>query len=106
MDADLRETLDLLAWRRRVCEMYRQVRNNPEPAAAWVDWRRSRDDLFRTSPQSPVERRTFDGLSYFDYDPAFRVTARVEAAEAGTWSFDATEGTLVLDCVGRACFTL
>ena len=106
MDADPRETLDLLDWRRRVFEMYRQVRNNADHQAAWVEWRRSRDELFRTSPQSPVERKSFTGLSYFDYDPAFRVVARVEPAESGTWSFEATEGTLVLDCIGRARFTL
>lgn len=106
MDADPRDTLDLLDWRRRVFEMYRQVRNTADHRPAWVEWRRSRDELFRTSPQSPVERSSFAGLSYFDYDPAFCVAARVEPAEAGTWSFDATEGTLVLDCIGRACFTL
>jgi uncharacterized protein (DUF1684 family) len=109
MDAGTGETFDLLNWRRRVFEIYRQVRIAADPEAAWAEWRRSRDDLFRTSPQSPIpsdQRGTFSGLSYFDYDPAFRVAARVEPAEAGTWSFDAAEGTLVLDCVGQAFFTL
>jgi uncharacterized protein (DUF1684 family) len=109
MEADPQETLDLLEWRRGVFEMYRRVRNSPDPQAAWVEWRRSRDALFRTSSQSPIppaERETFGGLSYFDYDPAFRVIARVEPADSGIWSFDATEGTLVLDCAGRASFSL
>jgi uncharacterized protein (DUF1684 family) len=109
MEADPEETLDLLEWRREVFEMYRRVRDTADPHASWVEWRRSRDELFRTSSQSPIppaERKTFGGLSYFDYDPAFRVVARVEPAESGTWSFDATEGTLVLDCAGRARFVL
>jgi uncharacterized protein len=109
VNADPGETLDLLEWRRGVFEMYRGVRNTADHRSAWAGWRRSRDELFRTSPQSPIppdERSTFGGLSYFDYDPAFRVVARVEPAESGTWSFEATEGTLVLDCAGRACFTL
>lgn len=109
MEADAESTLELLDWRRRVFEMYRQVRNRADPEFAWLQWRRSRDELFRTSPQSPIppaERKAFEGLSYFEYDPALRVVARVEPAEAGTWSFDASEGRLVLDCVGRAGFTL
>ncbi len=48
----------------------------------------------------------FQGLVYFDYDPEARVVANLEPAETGTWSFDASEGTLTLDCVARARFSL
>jgi uncharacterized protein (DUF1684 family) len=109
MDHVRAEFLALVDWRRRVFEMYRKVRLGSDPAGAWVEWRESRDELFRSHSQSPippVERASFRGLSYFDYDPAFRVVAQVESVEADTWSFDASEGTLVLDCAARASFTL
>ena len=47
-------------------------------------WRETRDALFRTHPQSPLpaaEREDFEGLDYYDYDPAVRVLAEVKAAE-------------------------
>ncbi|WP_247730559.1 DUF1684 domain-containing protein [Halovivax limisalsi] len=42
--------------------------------------REEKDDFFAEHPQSPIppdERDSFDGLSYFDPDPAYRVTADV-----------------------------
>jgi uncharacterized protein len=101
--------LDLLDWRRRVSDMYRDLRSATDAKAAWADWRTRRDDLFQNHPQSPVpatERESFSGLNYFDYDPAFRVVARVEPVKPHTWSFDAGEGRLVLDCATRASFRL
>jgi uncharacterized protein (DUF1684 family) len=67
--------LDLVDWRRRVGDLYR-VRGND----AMHDFRRGRDDLFRTHPQSPIEpeeRGAFKGLSYFPADDAYRVRAQV-----------------------------
>jgi uncharacterized protein (DUF1684 family) len=49
-------------------------------------FREGRDDLFRRHPQSPLAveaRARFKGLSYFDPDPVYRVTTRLEPAEAG-----------------------
>lgn len=101
--------LQLVDWRRRVFDMYREVRLAPDSEAGWHTWRRRRDVLFHTHPQSPVpatEKESFRELSYFGYDPAFRVVAQIEATEPDTWSFDATEGTLTLDCAARASFEL
>ncbi len=73
--------LDLLDYRRRVTEMYRAVREgNGNPQACAV-FRLQRDELFHTHPQSALDetqKATFTGLSYYDYDPAYRVTARVD----------------------------
>jgi uncharacterized protein (DUF1684 family) len=77
--------LELLDWKRRVFELYAEVRGSPDPAAARQRWRADRDDLFRTHPQSPLpedRRADFGGLSYFEYDPAWRVAATVELAGA------------------------
>src|SRR5205085_1822602 len=76
----MHERLTLANWRRRVAELYAEVRATPDPARAWERWRAVRNDLFRDHPQSPLpeaERETFPGLPFFDYDPALRVRAEV-----------------------------
>ncbi len=78
------DELTLLDWKRRVFDLYASIRADAEPEHAWHGWRATRDELFRTHPQSPVQperRSSFAGLQYFDYDPAFRVLAAVEQAE-------------------------
>lgn len=70
----MEELLDLVDWRRRVGDMYRL-----ETIEAF---RKARDQLFKHHPQSaiePDERASFEGLSYFEPDPAYRVRARFEA---------------------------
>ena len=77
------DLLHLLDWKRRVFEVYAQVRSARDPETAWRTWRGVRDELFRAHPQSPVppdERADFAGLTYFDYDPAARVLADVSPA--------------------------
>ena len=72
--------LQLLDWKRRVFALYAEVRADPDPEHAWKRWRAERDALFRTHPQSPVpvgEQGRYPGISYFDYDPAFRVLGEV-----------------------------
>ncbi len=72
--------LALLDWKRRVHELYREVRAAGGRRDAWRRWRRARDVLFRTHPQSPIPRRArarFAGLAYFPYDPAARVLAEI-----------------------------
>ena len=67
--------LELVDWRRRVGDLYRLT--GPD---ALVRFRRGRDELFRTHPQSPIPpaaRASFKGLRYFEPDPSFRVGARL-----------------------------
>ena len=78
--------LALADWRRRVAEIYASWRRESvaDPRLAWLRWREARDELFRDHPQSPLKvdaRARFGGLSYFDYDPAFRFSAAVELAD-------------------------
>ena len=103
------DRLQLADWRRRVFDLYRAVRLSEDAQVAWRAWRQGRDELFRSHPQSPIppdERTGFTGLHYFGYDPAARVVASVEQVAAERWSFEASEGTLTLDRVGRASFEL
>jgi uncharacterized protein (DUF1684 family) len=102
--------LDLLDYRRRVAEMYRRVRELGTGApGAHAHFRRVRDELFHTHPQSPLEkgqRATFQGLRYFDYDPAYRVVARVEPdLEPARYELDVGEdGLIILEQLGRVSF--
>src|SRR5690349_17134816 len=70
------ETLELLDWKRRVFALYAEIRASDDPEAAWRLWRSTRDELFRTHPQSPQPGYT--DLEYYDYDPAARVLAELE----------------------------
>jgi uncharacterized protein len=79
--------LDLLDWKRQIFALYTEVRTITEPEHAWHHWRSTRDELFRTHPQSPLPgdgRADFVQLSYFPYDPDLRVTADVVAVPAAT----------------------
>jgi uncharacterized protein len=76
----VQETLELLDWKRRVFALYGEIRASNDPVGAWRLWRSTRDELFRTHPQSP--RPGYTGLEYYDYDPAARVLAELEDLEA------------------------
>jgi uncharacterized protein (DUF1684 family) len=85
--------LDLLDYRRRVADMYRAVRENADdPAAVCAAFRREKDALFREHPQSALDttqKATFNGLAYYDYDPAFRVVATLDTSvESETFQVD------------------
>src|SRR5262245_31424002 len=72
-------------WRRRVAELYAEIRALHDPELAWRRWRATRDELFRAHPQSPLDphrRRDFTGLAVFDYDPAFRCVVDLAPASA------------------------
>jgi len=93
-----------------VFALYAEIRAASEPEQAWERWRATRDELFARHPQTPLtdaDRATFTGLAYFDYDPALRVVARVEAAPPTTseLSSSGAEGIL-FDRIGRAWFEL
>jgi uncharacterized protein (DUF1684 family) len=77
--------LDLADWRRRISDLYAQVRatSASDPEAAWEHWRQTREELFREHPQSPVpaaDRREFTAR-HWPYDPALRFELEVESAE-------------------------
>jgi uncharacterized protein (DUF1684 family) len=78
------DTLALLDWKRRVFALYEDVRTM-EPEEGWKLWRETRDELFRSHPQSPLPaeaRAGFEGLEFWPYDPEARVLAELEDVEA------------------------
>lgn len=68
----------LLDWKRRVFELYAEVRAHPEPKRAWEHWREVRGRMFASHPETPSPHAR---LTYFDYDPELRFLAAVEPAE-------------------------
>lgn len=98
--------LDLVDWRRRVGDLYRL--HGPE---ALERFRRGRDELFRTHPQSPIEpdeRSAFSGLRYFPPDPSFRVQAAFEPGDGSELDIDTggEDGAVRYRRAGKLAFTL
>jgi uncharacterized protein (DUF1684 family) len=76
------DSLSLLDWRRRIGELYAEIRAASDAHAAWEHWSETRAHLFREHSQSPIpasERPGYLGPHLYDYDPAWRATGTVEA---------------------------
>ena len=86
------------------------MREAPDPAIAWTNWRQLRDELFATHPQSalPVaERDDFAGLDYFDYEPAYRTTGDIVEAEPRGYEIAGSAGaTFEFDLFATVDFEL
>ena len=94
------ELLDLLDYRRRVRDLYGEVRalRERDARAAHQRWRAVRDELFRSHPQSalpPEGRAAFRGLPYRDYDPAFAFTAFVRPLPRERYDVDTSTGGVI-----------
>jgi uncharacterized protein (DUF1684 family) len=105
-EADAQALLDLVDWRRRVGDLYRM--SGPDPLTRF---RRGRDELFRSHPQSPIEpdeRESFKGLRYFPHDAAYRVEARFEPGEGSELVIDTggEDGAVRYRRAGRLVFKL
>ena len=79
-----RDRLSLADWRRRVGDLYADVRaeSRRDPEAAWRHWTSTREALYREHPQSPVPpdaRPAFRG-HYWAYDPRLRFEVAAEPA--------------------------
>jgi uncharacterized protein len=100
-------SLAVLDWRRRVHELYAEVRAAADPAASHQLWRAGRDDLFAHHPASPLlpdDRASFHGLPYAPYDPAMRfdvpVDTDIEAARLEVPT--GTDGVVPFERIGVA----
>lgn len=75
--------LQLVDYRRSVSDMYADVRNSDLPRhQTWMQWRKTRDRLFGSHPQSALSAAQlsgFNGLSYYEYDPQWRFEVPVDA---------------------------
>jgi uncharacterized protein (DUF1684 family) len=92
-------SLALLDWRRHVAALYRDVRSEPDPAAAHRLWCDGRQRLFSTHPESADNSAT---LRVADYAPAWRFEAEVAAVEPLRIEIaTATDGVVPFERIGR-----
>ncbi len=96
MAADPGTELELADWRRRVAELYADVRamTAESPQIAWKHWVATREALFRTHPQSPVreaDRSNFHAR-HWPYDPDLRFEVRLETGPPAAPDGAATGG--------------
>jgi uncharacterized protein len=104
--------LELLDWRRRVADLYRELRYRPHSRVTATWFRDQRDHLFRGHPQSPIpvdERAEFRCLSYWPWDASGRVEATFhpmaqdsEPADNGEARL-LTAGSLTFELLGQSC---
>ena len=107
--------LDLYDYRCRVAVMYRAraqaISAGEETASVCERFHRAKDDLFAHHPQSALDeeqRRKFQGLHYFPYNPAMCVIADVDTnVEPAllTVPMNADE-SMTMTTVGRLHFTV
>jgi uncharacterized protein (DUF1684 family) len=102
------DAFDLLDWKHCIFDLYRDVRSAADPQSAWLQWRATRDRLYRDHPQSPLapdQRRDFRGCQFYDYDPACRVTADVVSSERSARQVaSSTGGTFAFSKIGTLRF--
>jgi uncharacterized protein (DUF1684 family) len=96
--------LELVSWRRSVSELYAAVRAEDDPRLGHALWRRGRDELFRTHPQSPLppgDPLRTTGLPYWPYDAALRWELPLRPADREeSRSVPSSDGTIPLVLVG------
>ena len=87
------EAISLLDWKRQIFALYARIRNAGDHEAAWNDWVKTREDLYRSHPQSPVSQdaRSRFTAGYFSYDARYRVAGALRTAEPQTFEI-ATSG--------------
>ena len=92
--------LTLLDWRRRIADIYGEVRARlcRDPIGVHTYWRDRRNDLFRTHPQSPLHvdvRAGFPGLRCFEYDARFAFTAKIRPLPEKCFAVDTSTGSRI-----------
>ena len=96
--------LELIGWRRTVAGLYAAVRAEDDPRRAHELWRRGRDELFRSHPQSPLppgDPLRATGLPYWPYDPGLRFELPLlPAGEVLSLSVPTSDGVIPMDRIG------
>ena len=100
--------LELLDWRRRVAELFAELRRRPPDAEGLAWFRACKDELFRDHPQTPLTvegRAAFEGLPYWPFDPAARVVARFTASDDDVAPIrTSTSGEMAFSRIGQLNF--
>ncbi len=92
-------------WRRRIDDLYAEIRAMDDPKAAWEHWRTTRSAMFRDHPMSPLPkaaRQTFTEIDVFPYDPTFRFAVDLAPETGDLIPFDlGRDGVMMCKPVAR-----
>jgi uncharacterized protein (DUF1684 family) len=103
--------LTLANWRREVTVLYGRLRQEEDPHLAWLDFRRTRDTLFKRHPQSPLnmrQREMFNNVRYFPYNHELRIEGSIApVSEPEMYSVDLPdEGIIRFSRIGTIHFVV
>src|SRR5215470_18265261 len=97
--------LELIGWRRTVAGLYAAVRAEQDPRRGHELWRRGRDELFLSHPQSPLppgDPLRATGVPYWPYDPGLRFELPLlPPGRELSLSVPTSDGLIPMDCIGR-----
>jgi len=109
----MQNILTLTDWRRRVAELYAEVRRvaGTDPADACELFRTRRDALFASHPQTPLDANQlehFSGVPYYAHDGQWRTVGTVDwDVPHKTFSVElGSDGLFTYERRGRVDFTL
>jgi hypothetical protein len=95
--------LDLLDWRRRTADLYREVRRFEDPQRGFDHWCKARGAMFASHPASADHDAR---LRYADYDPAMRFDVALTDADPERIDIPtATDGVVSFHRIGRVDLT-
>ncbi|MCB9421869.1 MAG: DUF1684 domain-containing protein [Ardenticatenaceae bacterium] len=107
------QPFNLVHWRRTIAQIYACVReeSTADPGTAWRNFRAARDDLFSFHSQSPLDagqKAAFTGLSFYPYDPIWRVVGRIDhEVKRETFEIDLpNEGIFAYTRIARVLFAI
>jgi len=85
-------------------ELYAAVRAEDDPRSGHTIWRRGRDEMFRSHPQSPLppgDPLRTTGLPYWPYDPGLRFEVSLLPAEhEASLALPTTDGVIPMARIG------
>jgi len=98
--------LELVDYRRRVADLYRGVRVQGVDESSWDSWRKQREHLLVTHPQSPLNDNgdVQRPPEYFPYDSTWQIIASIEPW-SGAGEASLAEGESTFDRIGTAQFS-
>lgn len=101
------EALDLADYRRRVAELYAELRGRGIDERSWRRWRLARTELLTTHPQSPLDgqrRAGPDSLPFYPYDPSWQLAGTVEPLDEKRSTSPVAEGSSTFTPLGTVSF--
>ncbi len=99
--------LELADYRRRVAELYLELRAGGIDETSWRRWRTARSQLLATHSQSPLDddrRAAPEPLPFFPYDPSWQVVGTLEPFQGAPPSASVAEGASTFAPIAVVCF--